>query len=121
MNLMWNQFRRLLLGTVIEALLEERVPLDFASLSIVFDPDSEFKVPRLDNYMRFKGRVTARLGGTIEEEPRRRLERRLASTWPELLTTLDIPVGDRLASTRNDLFVAVQGDTITIRFDLEAD
>ena len=34
---MWTQFRRLLLGTVIEAMLEERVAVDFNTIDINFD------------------------------------------------------------------------------------
>ena len=41
--------------------------------------------------------------------------------WPELLTVLDIPVGDRLTETRNDVRVEVRGEIMEIRFDLEAD
>ena len=60
-ELLWSQFRRLLLGTVAEAMLAESVPVDFRSIRIVFDDDSAFRVPRFDNYMRFKGHLEARL------------------------------------------------------------
>lgn len=121
MNPPWAQFRRLLLGSVIELLLEERVALDFQTVRIVFDEKSEFKVPRLDNYMRFSGSLTARLLSPLDETRRASIANRMRKAWPELLTVLDIPVGDRLAETRNDVRVEVRNEIMEIRFDLEAD
>jgi hypothetical protein len=41
--------------------------------------------------------------------------------WPELLATIDLPIGDRLTSTRNDVSVRVDGGRVVVTFDLAAD
>lgn len=118
---MWAQFRRLLLGTVVETLLEEHVVVDFRTLSISFHQDSEFRVPRLDNYMRFKGE----LKGALAQPPPAGTEARLCSAlteaWPQLLTVVDIPIGDRLTPDRNHIEVHLDEDGLLVRFDLVAD
>lgn len=119
--LVWNQFRRLLLGTVVELLLEEGLPLDFRSIRIDFHRESEFRVPRLDNYMRFKGEVEGRLVEPLPSGQPARLLGRLRAVWPELLAVVDLPVGDRLTEEKNQVEVRVEGDRFTLRFDLVAD
>ena len=119
--MLWPLFRRLLLGTVIEALLEEQVQLDFRTLHIVFADTSIFNVPRLDNYMRFQGYLTATLPGPLETARIQRLEVRLRRAWPELVAALDLPIGDRLTNDRNDVRVRVEGEQLRVDFDLIAD
>lgn len=118
---LWRQFRRLLLGSVVEGMLEAGVAVDFASIRIRFDDDSVFRVPRLDNYMRFVGVLTA----TVREPPSPgaldRLRSALRGVWPELLSVLDLPIGDALTTERSHIDVALAGDALTIRFDLSAD
>lgn len=118
---LWRQFRRLLLGSVVEGLLDAGVAVDFASISIRFDDASVFRVPRLDNYMRFVGVLTA----TVREAPSPaaldRLRAALRTLWPELLSVLDLPIGDALTAERTHIDVTLAGDALTIRFDLSAD
>lgn len=116
---LWAQFRRLLLGTVVEAMLAHRVPVDFGSIDIRFDDGSAFRVPRLDNYMRFSGRLTARLVGPLPDLGA--LQATLEAAWPELCAVLDLPVGDRLAAERNHIRTSVDGEVLTVTFDLVAD
>lgn len=118
----WDQFRRLILGTVLELLLEERVPVDFTSIEVRFDDNlSAFHVPRLNNYMRFVGSLEGRLSTAAAPDLVPRVRARLLEAWPELLACVKIPIGDRLDLTRNDIQVSVVGERIAIRFDLEAD
>ncbi|MFZ5480306.1 MAG: hypothetical protein ACOZNI_26315 [Myxococcota bacterium] len=116
---LWSQFRRLLLGTVVEGLLAHHVPVDFATLAIRFDDDSAFRVPRIDNYMRFRGALTARLAAPFAGADA--LAATLRAAWPELLAVLDLPMGDRLAAERSELNVRIAGDLLEVAFDLEAD
>jgi len=121
---MWNQFRRLLLGTVVEGLLAEQVQIDFSSLRIDFDKDSDFRVPRLNNYMRFKGALKARLLSVPTPQAEAGLEARLLQAWPELLAVVDIPIGDRLTSDRNHIDVVFERSDppgLRVDFDLVAD
>ena len=117
----WIQFRRLLLGTVIEALLKAEIAVDFPSIEIAFDAESDFRVPRFDNYMRFKGRLKANVTAAPSSAAQASLVRNLKEAWPSLLDALDLPVGDKLTSDRNEIEVAVEGQALTVRFDLEAD
>jgi hypothetical protein len=120
----WVQFRRLLLGTMVECLAEAGLAADLATARIEFDRESEFRVPRLDNAMRFKGRFTARATSPPPEAPAlEALRARLAAQWPVLVSTLDvIPLGDRLTPTRNELAVSTTPDgALRVVFDLEAD
>lgn len=119
--MLWPLFRRLLLGTVIEAMLEEQVQIDFRTLHIVFSDTSIFNVPRLDNYMRFQGNLTATLLSTLDAARISRLEARLHLAWPELVAALDLPIGDRLTNDRNEVRVRVDGDRLRVDFDLIAD
>lgn len=118
---LWAHFRRLLLGTVIEGLLESGVEVAFPSIQISFTDQSAFRVPRLDNYMRFHGELTATLLRPLEPASARALESRLKRAWPELLAVVDIPIGDRLTNDRNEVHVTVAGDRLKVSFDLEAD
>ncbi len=118
---MWNFFRRLLLGCVVEALLEAEVDLAFSSIAISFSDDSAFKVPRLDNYMRFKGQVTAVLTQPMDAAALRSLEDKLDDAWPDLLKVVDIPIGDRLTQERNHVRARQEGKRLVVTFDLEAD
>jgi hypothetical protein len=125
-QLLWHQFRRLFLGTVVEALVELGLPARLASLRLDFHEDSAFRVPRLDNYMRFRGEVRLQLDGAPDEGQVRALRERLRQAWPELLGVLDVPVGDRLTEERNELRVeagAPEADGVPLRiaFDLVAD
>ena len=118
----WDQFRRLILGTVLELMLEERVPVDFSTLQVRFDTErSAFHVPRLNNYMRFVGGLSGRLAAPVGPELAPRVRARLLSAWPDLLACVKIPIGDRLDLTRNEITVTVTGDQFELRFDLEAD
>ncbi len=119
--LLWNQFRRLLLGTVVELLLEEGLPLDFRSIRIDFHRESDFRVPRLDNFMRFKGEVEAALTEAPPDGAEQRLSARLLKVWPELLAVVDLPVGDRLTQERNEVVVRIEANRVSVRFDLVAD
>ena len=121
----WDQFRRLRLGTVVEALLESGLAVEFSTLRISFGPDSAFQVPRLDNYMRFVGVLEARLGAAPPPGAVEAARARLVQAWPALLSVVDLPVGDRLTSERNHLTVRVDagptGAVLRVEFDLEAD
>jgi hypothetical protein len=119
---LWTQFRRLLLGTVVEALLEADVAIDFRSLEIRFDSESDFRVPRLDNYMRFKGLLAAQLSGDPPtSQIERQIDTKLQTVWPAILRVADIPIGDKLTIERNDIAVRIVGSKLEVRFDLEAD
>lgn len=124
--MLWNVFRRVVLGTVVEILVEEAVAIDLPSVVITFDRDSEFRVPRIDNFMRFKGTFRASLPGGVDEARLRRVEARLRAVWPELLGTLELPVGDRLTGERADVRAEVEARPdgrpgLCVRFDLAAD
>lgn len=122
---LWTLFRRLLLGTVTEALVAEEWPVELRGLELRFHEDSVFEVPRLDNNMRFKGEVAARLHELPDMQRIGALRARLERVWPEIVAVLDIPIGDRLTPDRNHVEVEVgpdeAGPTLWIRFDLEAD
>jgi len=122
---LWNQFRRLFLGTVVEAMLAEEIEVEFRSIAIHFDRESDFRVPRLNNYMRFKGCIDAALPAGLAAHRPRALRRRLLGAWPEMLKVVDIPIGARLPSDRNHGEVVHQvsdgGERLLIRFDLIAD
>lgn len=121
--LQWTQFRRLLLGTVTEALLEAGAALEFASIAIEFDPErSRFEVPRFNNYMRFAGQLTADLSAPMDAATCRRVERQLLAAWGDLLKSIELPVGDKLTNETSEVRVTCPaGATLTVAFDLEAD
>ena len=121
MSPIWDQFRRLLLGTVVEALVAEGVTVALPSAAMRFSDDSVFNVPRFNNYMRFVGSSAGDLVDVPDADCLARVQARLARAWPDLLAVVDIPIGDRLTETRNDLTVRVDGAQIVVAFDLEAD
>jgi hypothetical protein len=118
---MWDQFRRLLLGTVVELLTDVGLEVRTSGLKLVFDERSVFEVPRLDNHMRFAGQVDVPVEGEVGDQQLTRLRDRLERVWPELLAVVDLPVGDRLTATRNTIELERVQDVLRIRFDLEAD
>lgn len=119
---LWRQFRRLLVGAVVEAFVEAGVEADLPTLLVRFDDESAFRVPRLDNYMRFKGQVSVHLRAPIGPVARTRVLGRLRQVWPELLSVLDLPIGDTLTAERADVSLVDGGDQeLTVRFDLAAD
>lgn len=127
-EVLWSQFRRLLLGTVVEGLLAEGVAVSFGSIAVAFDEDSAFRVPRFDNsgqagtaHKRFRGRLTATLETPIDPVQLGALQARLRTIWPELLAVVDLPIGDKLTSSRHELLVDATAEQLVVRFDLEAD
>lgn len=120
----WTQFRRLLLGTVLEVLLDQGAALDATTLSIAFDPRSRFQVPRFDNYMRFSGSFQADVLAPLEPAAAGRVERGLVDAWMGILKSIELPVGDKLTNTKAEVRVSLggpEGTRLTVAFDLEAD
>lgn len=118
---MWRQFRRLLLGSVVECLLGAGIAVDFASIGIRFDDTSVFHVPRLDNFMRFAGVLTANVPAAPPAPALASLRAALTTLWPDLLAVLDLPIGDTLAADRTAIDVTFAEGVLTVRFDLSAD
>jgi hypothetical protein len=118
---MWAWFRRLFLGTVIEGLLAESIGVDFGSIDLQFDDDSHFQVPHINNYMRFKGKMTAVVTTQPDAASIARIRALLLEAWPSLVSVVDIPVGDRLTVEKNEMSVRVDGSSLSVSFDLEAD
>jgi hypothetical protein len=118
---MWTQFRRLLLGTVVEVFQEHGIQTDVATLELSFHDDSDFKVPRLNNYMRFKGHVRAPLDADVPSGALHAVRRDLLGVWPDLLQVVKIPVGDKLTSDKNQVDVQVVSRELRVQFDLIAD
>lgn len=126
MQLLWTQFRRLFLGTVVEALLDAGLSVQLSSVKLDFHDTSKFAVPRLDNYMRFHGAIDMQLAGAPSAAAIASLQDQIARAWPELLAVLDIPIGDRLTQERNDVHLELgplgpEGQALRVRFDLVAD
>ena len=124
-NLLWDQFRRMFLGTLVEVLLETGVRVEFQTIRIAFDPASEFRVPRLNNYMRFKGDLRASLQEAPAPAAVATLRHAMSRAWPDILQVVDIPIGDRLTSERNRIDVTIDQkdgeDILLVEFDLIAD
>ena len=118
---LWRQFRRLLLGAVVEAILPTGIDLDVRTLVITFDDASAFRVPRLDNYMRFRGTVRGALRAPVDAATRARLLAGLRAVWPEIVSVVDLPIGDALTIEKSDVQGELEGDTPVNRFDLSAD
>ncbi len=114
-------FRRLLLGTLVEVVQAAGVPVSLSSVTIDFHGDSAFEVPRLNNYMRFKGQVTCTLTRPMDARALRVLEDKLDDAWPDLLKVVDIPIGDRLTQEKNHVSARQEGNRLVVSFDLEAD
>jgi hypothetical protein len=106
---------------VVEAITRAQVRVDITTLSIAFDASSRFEVPRLDNYMRFKGVARGQLLAAPDAAAMAQLRSILGQAWPELIKAIDLPIGDRLTPDRNDIQVTHEGSQLTIAFDLEAD
>jgi len=119
--MVWTQFRRLLLGTMVEIFQGQGISTDVAELELDFHEGSEFKVPRLDNYMRFKGHVRAPLSAPLSDGTIATLERDLRQVWPDLLRVVKIPIGDRLENVKNRVRVQATPEELRIEFDLVAD
>ena len=116
-----HQFRRLLLGSVVECLLAAGIAVDFASIRIRFDDTSVFHVPRLDNFMRFAGVLTASVGVAPAAPALASLRGSLTALWPDLLAVLDLPIGDTLTEDDGAIDVTFADGVLTVRFDLSAD
>ena len=124
-DLQWTQFRRLLLGTVLESLLDQGARVEFSSIAIDFSDQSRFHVPRFNNYMRFVGTLTADLAAPLSPAAPAALERALMDSWHELLKSIELPVGDSLTNEDSSVQVVVvlkgAAWSLTVSFDLEAD
>lgn len=120
---LWVQFRRLLLGTVIEVLQDAGLDVDLGALSIAFDPGSAFNVPRLDNHMRFVGRFSAPVSddAPIDDARLAALDRALRAVWPDIVGVVALPIGDRLTVSANHVDVRLEGGVLHVAFDLVAD
>lgn len=117
----WVQFRRLIFGTIFECLRDSKIDVDVVSAVVSFEEGSKFQVPRLDNYMRFKGSFEAKIISPIEAAKLEILKKELSKSWVSLVSAIEIPVGDKLTVERNDVEVRAQGEKLTIQFDLDAD
>ena len=121
MSDVWIHFRRLLLGTVVEALRDVGIRGDLADIELTFDDRSRFDFPRLDNHMRFSGHAGVRVLEVPGDDTLASLERRLEQVWPGIVAATRIPVGDRLDVERNEVKVELSGDLLRVSFDLVAD
>lgn len=117
---LWSQLRRLLLGTVVEALLAEGVAVVFGSILVQVDPEGGHRGPRLDSYLRFRGRLVADLDHALDQVQIAAIQARLRTIWPELLSVVRLPIGDKLTSSRHELLVDATAEHLEVRFDLEA-
>lgn len=117
----FHQFRRLLLGIVVEVVIETGIPADLSRVTLGFDGESGFRFLWIDNWMRFRGWVRMPMTGTATPEQTKAVQERFAAVWPEMLAAFAaLPLVDRLSSTRDEVTVTV-GEALEIRFDLEAD
>lgn len=115
------QFRRLLVGVVVEILHDERIDIDLTGLETGFEPESGFRFLWFDNWMRFRGWVRAPLRAEPDAGTLGRLQQRFEAVWPEIVGALGaMPLADRLDITRQEVSVSAAG-ALEIRFDLEAD
>jgi hypothetical protein len=117
----WVQFRRVILGTVIDCLREAKIDVDVPSIQLSLDESSKFQVPRLDNYMRFKGSFVAQSSAPISPAALDVFRRGISGAWASLVGIIDIPLGDRLTPDRSDVQIKLDAETLRIDFDLEAD
>ncbi|MES2639255.1 MAG: hypothetical protein V4850_07215 [Myxococcota bacterium] len=118
---LWRLFRRLLLGAVVESILPLDVDLDLHTLELRFDDESAFKMPRLDNFLRFVGTARGKLNTPMTEDVRVRLLTDLCKMWPEIVSVLDMPIGDTLTVDNHHVTVTTTDGWLEIRFDLSAD
>lgn len=119
---MWTWFHRVLLGTLLERFREHGVGIDASTLDLQFGEDSVFQFPAFDNKLRFVGDAHGTLLRPLSDEALAALQADLLRAWPDLVDEMRrFPVPDRLGVTRNELEVRIEGDTLTITFDLIAD
>jgi hypothetical protein len=71
--------------------------------------------------MRFRGTVRGVLRAPVDPATRARLLAGLRAVWPEIVSVVDLPIGDALTVEKSDVQVDIEGDTLVIRFDLSAD
>lgn len=117
----FRQFRRLLVGVVVEVLGASGLPVDLGRLEVGFEPDSGFRFRWVDNWMRFHGWARAPLVGEVDPAGVARVHAEFEGVWPEIVGALhELPLADRLDVTRQVVSVTA-GDALEIRFDLEAD
>lgn len=115
------QFRRLLLGTVVELLRDEGVHADLAALRATFAPETGFRFRWVDNWMRFRGTVTVPLAAPLADGGVERLRARAAEVWPSILQAVGtLPLADPLSSVRQQVDVSAT-DVLVLEFDFEAD
>ena len=105
----------------VELLGEAGIDADLRTLELEFDEASAFRVPRLNNYMRFVGRVEGRADTAMDPVAEAKLRAALTELWPQLCSVVVLPIGDNLTPTKNRLMLTVDGDRFELRFDLEAD
>ena len=124
-TLQWKQFRRLLLGTVVEVLLEQQTRLQFNTVQIAFDEQSAFKAPRFNNYMRFVGALEAELIEPLSPARQRAAEKSMQQCWMDLLKSIELPAGDKLTNEKSTVSISTLENNgagrLRVTFDLEAD
>lgn len=117
-----RQFRRLLVGTVVDVLREEQVHADLAGLAYAFGPETGFRFRWVDNWMRFRGEVRVPLTAPVSAGDADRLRARFARVWPEILAGVGtLPLADPLQSTRDEVRVSADPAELVVAFDFEAD
>jgi hypothetical protein len=127
--LAFAQFRRLLLGVVVEILHDLRgaVDADVSGMVAAFEPESGFRFLWFDNWMRFRGSVRVPLRAAPAPQAAAALQARFDAVWPEIVGALrGLPLADKLEITRQEVHVRVgdegpAGSSLEIAFDLEAD
>lgn len=116
---LWVQFRRFLLGTVVEVFAAHDLHLDVAGLQLDFDRQaSRFHYPALNSELCFIGSVHAPLLQHVQDTEA--LERAAKGIWPEIVRLVRLPVFGAMKVERNQVEVEEIGGSIVIRFDLEA-
>lgn len=119
---MWSWFHRVLLGTLLELFRTHQIAADASTLDLTFDEDSVFRFPALDNRLRFVGHASADLLRDVPADVQRALQADLEQAWPDLVREIKrFPVPDRLAVTKNQIRLHIDGRTLNLKFDLEAD
>ena len=115
------QFRRMLLGTMLEILRDSKLDIDLSGLTLGFEPESGFRFLWVDNWLRFKGFVRVPLRKPASDVEVEDLRVRMLAIWPEVLATIGtLPLADRLECTKHEVTVTA-GEALDVRFDLEAD
>tara|TARA_B100001989_G_scaffold111570_1_gene78278 strand:+ start:276 stop:635 length:360 start_codon:yes stop_codon:yes gene_type:complete len=119
---MWSWFHRVLLGTLLELFRTHQIAADASTLDLTFDDGSIFQFPALDNKLRFVGSASADLLREVPADVQRALQADLEKAWPDLVREIKrFPVPDRLAVTRNEIRLLIEGTRFRLEFDLEAD